>query len=174
MSHPSLVSSRLRAWPASLLALLSLSSAVACGVNGPLPDAGDGGVGLSCGLAPFIPSQALVYGADDGACARVERRDLSEPDMVYKAIPYEATRVAVVLDGMGVDVVDSQALSYTSTHHNWADEATAQIDDVIARITMHFVIDMGFQLEVVLLDATLDDEAREANPLAGPRIIAQQ
>lgn len=156
-----------------LVAPLSLLSIVlsACGAEErPLPELPivDDEASLSCGAPPLVPSEALVYGSEDGACARVERVDRSEPDMVYKAIPYDAVRVAVVVDDVAIDVVAPDALSYTSTHHNWADEATAVEGDRIARVTMHFVIDIGLVLEAVILDATLDDDAREEAPLAGP------
>jgi len=155
------------------LASIALS---ACGADErPLPDLPivDDEPTLSCGAPPLVPSEALVYGSEGGACARVERVDRSEPDMVYKAIPYDALRVAVVVDDVAVDVdvvsdVGPGALTYTSTHHNWADEATAISGDRIARVTMHYVIDVGIVLEAVILDATLDDVAREEAPLAGP------
>jgi hypothetical protein len=107
----------------------------ACG-----PSPGTPGVSPpDCGVAPvvFDPFGDVIQATnDDGACARIERRDAREPDVICKACPYDPLRLTAGNREFFVDVSDPNALTYTPSHHNWADEMSAVSDDVTAKVTI--------------------------------------
>lgn len=147
-------------WPEPLLLLL-LAVAPACG-----PSPGDGERPPSCGVPPLVfdPGGDVLQGKnDDGACVRLERRPIGEPDVMYKEYPYEPLRLTAAAEGTFVDVTDAAALSYTPTHHNWQDEMSgATADGTTASVVIRYPVSGGGWL----LELTLTDGDGEV--LAGP------
>lgn len=103
-------------------------------------DATTGGGGVAdCGFDP-----AVVYGrtelifqlvsADGETCVWLRRRDDSEPDIIYKAVPYTLLEFKAGHDGAVDHFTDEATLAWESTHHNWADVATAWDADVRYRL----------------------------------------
>ena len=64
--------------------------------------------------------------SDDGeTCVLLTRRDDSEPDVIYKAIPYTLLSFKVGHAGVVTEFSEPAQLSWESTHHNWLDVAEA-------------------------------------------------
>ncbi len=68
---------------------------------------------------------------DGTTCVRLVRRNDSEPDVIYKAVPF--TLLSLTLDGLGLEpsrvvIEDPEKLHYNSTHHNWYDRAWGTSD----------------------------------------------
>ncbi|HEY0134441.1 MAG TPA: hypothetical protein VGB85_10185, partial [Nannocystis sp.] len=81
-----------------------------------------------CGFDPTVAftRDALVFQleSEDGAtCVWLERRDDSDPDVIYKAIPYTLLEWKSGHAGVLTHVTDPAALTWESTHHNWTDVA---------------------------------------------------
>jgi hypothetical protein len=55
------------------------------------------------------------------ACVKLVRRDLSEPDVIYKARPWALESMTVSHAEGHEELTDD--LEWISTHHNWRDEA---------------------------------------------------
>jgi hypothetical protein len=124
----------------------------ACGPRPPEP-----GQPGECGTPPiaFSPSGDVVFGKDDdtGACARMERRDAREPDVICKACPYDPIRLTAAAGDHFVDVTDASALTYLPTHHNWADEMTGTNDGVTAKVRLLYgVEDADWRLELTFFE----------------------
>ena len=145
----------------SALAPLVLLVAAACG-----PAPGDGDRPPTCGLAPLVfdPRAEVVQASDDdGACVRLERRPVGEPDVMYKEYPYEPVRLVAAAADLFLDVSDAGALSYTATHHNWLDEMSGTDDDgARATVVFRYHIDDG----AFSLDLTVTNPA--GTVVAGP------
>lgn len=138
--------------PAVLLASVT-SLVAACG-----PAPGDGTRPPSCGVAPLVfdPSGDVLQGSDDdGACVRIERRPIGEPDVMYKEYPYEPLRLTAAAGDTFLDVTEASALGYTPTHHNWLDQMTGTDDDgTEATIVIRYRVAEGdWVLELTLTDA---------------------
>ncbi len=93
-------------------------------------DATTGGGVADCGFDPGLAyaRDALIYQleSDDGAtCVWLKRRDDSEPDVIYKAVPYTLLELKAGHAGAVAHVTDPAMLTWESTHHNWEDVATA-------------------------------------------------
>jgi hypothetical protein len=93
-------------------------------------DTTTGGAIADCGFDPGLAftRDALVYQleSEDGAtCVWLERRDDSEPDVIYKAVPYTLLEWKSGHAGIVTQLTDPAALTWESTHHNWTDVATA-------------------------------------------------
>jgi hypothetical protein len=115
------------------------------------PTTGDptsGGV-ADCGFDP-----AVVYGrtepifqlvsADGETCVWLRRRDDSEPDIIYKAVPYTLLEFKAGHDGAVEHFTDEAMLSWESTHHNWADVAEAWDAGVRYRLEDWYAQDDAF------------------------------
>jgi hypothetical protein len=103
----------------------------------------------------FDPQGEVLQASDDaGACARLERRPIGEPGMMYKAYPYQPLRLVAVRGARFLDVADGGALAYTSTHHNWQDEMSATATDGTgARVVFRYVVSEDrWVLELSFLD----------------------
>ncbi len=92
-----------------------------------------------CGFDPGLAftRDALVWQlqSDDAAtCVWLERRNDSEPDTIYKAVPYTLLDWRAGHDGEVAEVSDLARLTWESTHHNWMDVATATTATVVYRL----------------------------------------
>ena len=77
--------------------------------------------------------------SDDGeTCVLLERRDDSDPDVIYKAVPYTLLAFKVGHAGALADFTDPDKLSWESTHHNWLDVAEAWDATVRYRLADRF------------------------------------
>lgn len=141
--------------PSAAAALVIALVALVASACGPAP--GDGDRPPSCGVAPvlFDPRGDVLQASDaDGACARLERRPIGEPGMMYKEYPYEPVRLTAAVRDLFVDVTEASALSYTPTHHNWLDEMTGvAADGSVASVVIRYQVASGrFALELTLTD----------------------
>ena len=83
-----------------------------------------------CGFDPSLIFDRLAtvwqLVSDDGeTCVLLTRRDDSEPDVIYKAIPYTLLSFKVGHAGVVTEFSEPAQLSWESTHHNWLDVAEA-------------------------------------------------
>lgn len=83
-----------------------------------------------CGFDPTLIFDRLAtvwqLVSDDGeTCVLLTRRDDSEPDVIYKAIPYTLLSFKVGHAGVVTEFSEPAQLSWESTHHNWLDVAEA-------------------------------------------------
>lgn len=104
------------------------------------------GVVADCGFDPGVTftRDALVYQleSDDGAtCVWLERRNDSEPDVIYKAVPYSLLEWKSGHAGVVLHVTDATLLTWESTHHNWSDVATATDTGVRYRLEDWYALD---------------------------------
>lgn len=144
---------------------IALLAAGAIGLTACGPPPGEGPDG--CGVPPlaFDPQGEVIQASDErGACARLERRSLAEPGMMYMQYPYQPLRLVARSGGTFLDVAEGDALSYRSTHHNWQDEMSATAPDGAgARVVFrHLVQEGSWVLELSFLD---EDGAELEGPL---------
>jgi len=107
-----------------------------------------GGGAADCGFDPGLVFDrgGLVYqlqSTDGATCVWLERRDDSEPDTIYKAIPYTLLEFKAGHDGAVAHVDDLAKLTWESTHHNWNDVATAEAGAVRYRLEDWLPLDQG-------------------------------
>lgn len=77
--------------------------------------------------------------SDDGeTCVLLKRRDDSDPDVIYKAVPYTLLAFKVGHAGAIAEFTDPAKLSWESTHHNWLDVAEAWDATVRYQLTDRF------------------------------------
>lgn len=107
--------------------LLLLSSLLALPLTACAPVAGAVDCGFSLSLVHNPRGDVLQLASEDGGtCVRLERRDDSEPDVMYKAVPYTLLTFTVGYEGEVETIDDEAALEWRSTHHNWGDSAAAE------------------------------------------------
>lgn len=109
-------------------------------------DSTTGGAIADCGFDPGVTftHDALVYQleSDDGTtCVWLERRNDSEPDVIYKAVPYSLLEWKSGHAGVVTHVTDAAQLTWESTHHNWSDVATATHAGVRYRLEDWYALD---------------------------------
>ena len=107
-----------------------------------------GGGGADCGFDPglaFDPGGTIFQlQSEDGAtCVWLERRDDSEPDTIYKAIPYTLLEFKAGHAGAVAHVDELAKLTWESTHHNWSDIATADAGAVRYRLEDWYALDVN-------------------------------
>lgn len=120
------------------------------------PTTGEGSTGASttgggvadCGFDPALmfSRTGLIFqlqSTDGASCVWLERRDDSEPDVIYKAVPYTLLELKAGHDGAVAHVTDPARLTWESTHHNWTDVATAEADAVRYRLEDWYTSDQG-------------------------------
>lgn len=137
--------------------------------TGATTDATTGGGVADCGFDPGLAyaRDALIYQleSDDGAtCVWLKRRDDSEPDVIYKAVPYTLLELKAGHAGAVAHVTDPAMLTWESTHHNWEDVATATDGAVRYRLEDWYSKDGAFidSFGLYAFDAATDA------PLWGP------
>jgi hypothetical protein len=142
--------------------------------TGPATDPGStgdttGGVadcGFDHGLAFARDAPVWQLVSDDGAtCVWLERRDDSEPDVIYKAVPYTLLEFKAGYDGAVAHVADLARLTWTSTHHNWADTAEAVDGGVRYVLADHYGVDFADTFHLSAVDAGTDA------PVWGPVVV---
>lgn len=130
---------------AACLPLLLLGLVVGCGESGPTPLATDGiceaeppGVPFSA-ENPNLQRQVLVFaGSSDGGDVSVRlARDYREDGEGLSRV-WDLTMMTVEVAGQGECVTDVDRLAYENTHHNWADRAEVEIDEIRYRLEMDF------------------------------------
>ena len=136
-------------------------------------DTTTGGSIADCDFDPAIvfSRDALVYQleSEDGAtCVWLERRDDSEPDVIYKAVPYtlrewKSGHAGVV--GHVAHVTDLTAMTWESTHHNWNDVATASDGAVRYRLEDWYTFDDAFEARFGLYAYDADTDALLWGPI---------
>ncbi|MBA3550258.1 MAG: hypothetical protein H0T76_27600 [Nannocystis sp.] len=83
--------------------------------------------------------------SEDGeTCVWLERRDDSEPDIIYKAVPYTLLEFKAGHMGAVDHLTDQARMTWASTHHNWMDVAEAWDDSVRYRLEDKFPADDAF------------------------------
>lgn len=140
------------------------------------PTTGDPTTGGSIADCDFDPAivfsrDALVYQleSEDGAtCVWLERRDDSEPDVIYKAVPYtlrewKSGHAGHV--GHVAHVTDLTAMTWESTHHNWNDVATASDGAVRYRLDDWYTFDDAFEARFGLYAYDADTDALLWGPI---------
>lgn len=118
-----------------------------------------------CGPAPVAhdwrSGTDLMWASDDEqTCVRVERTaDELPDDWACKACPFTLHRMVVVHDDVVVDERNADALTYTPSHHNWADEAAVSVDDVtyVVRFGPDDISGLADVLEVQRGDDVVDE-----------------
>lgn len=113
-----------------------------------------GGGAMDCELDPNLEftRDGAIYQleSEDGAtCVWLERRDDSEPDVIYKEIPYTLLEFKVGRGGEVVHVTDLAKLTWDGSHHNWTDVALAEGDGVVYRLEDLWASDEGGEAFVV-------------------------
>jgi hypothetical protein len=98
--------------------------------------------------------------SDDGeTCVWLERRDDSEPDVIYKAVPYTLLELKAGHQGAVDHMTDQAKMSWTSTHHNWMDVAEAWNDTVRYKLEDKYPIEPVDPEFVDQFDLSAIDEA---------------
>lgn len=83
--------------------------------------------------------------SDDGeTCVWLERRDDSEPDVIYKAVPFTLLEFKAGHMGAVDHLTDQARMTWASTHHNWMDIAEAWDDSVRYRLEDKYPLDEEF------------------------------
>lgn len=103
-----------------------------------------------CGFDPGLVFErtATVFqliSADGETCVWLERHDDSEPDTIYKAVPYTLLELKAGHAGVVDHLTDQASMTWESTHHNWADVAEAWDDSVRYRLEDWFAKDGAFE-----------------------------
>lgn len=107
-----------------------------------------GGV-ADCGFDPGVvygrtaPVFQLVS-ADGETCVWLLRQDLSEPDIIYKAVPYKLLELKAGHAGVVDHLTDQAQMTWESTHHNWTDVAEAWNEGVRYRLEDWYAKDGAF------------------------------
>lgn len=121
------------------------------------------------GVADCGFDDGVVYGrletvlqlvsADGETCVWLAREDLSEPDTIYKAVPFKLIEFKAGHAG-GVDhLTDPARMSWESTHHNWTDVGEAWDDSVRYHLEDWYTKDGAF---IEMYGLTAYDEATDA------------
>jgi hypothetical protein len=113
-----------------------------------------GGGAMDCELDPGLEftRDGTIYQlqSEDGAtCVWLKRRDDSEPDVIYKEIPYTLLEFKAGRDGAVVHITDLAKLTWDGSHHNWTDVALAEGDGVRYRLEDLWASDEGGEAFVV-------------------------
>lgn len=108
-----------------------------------------GGV-ADCGFDPGLVYErtATIFqlvSADGETCVWLERRDDSEPDTIYKAVPYTLLEFKAGHAGVVDHLTDAAKMTWESTHHNWTDKAEAWNDSVRYKLDDLFAKDGAFE-----------------------------
>jgi hypothetical protein len=125
------------------------------------PDTTTGNGVADCGFDPDLAyaRDATIYQlvSDDGeTCVWLERRDDSEPDVIYKAVPYTLLAFRAGHDG-AVEFFDEPAqLLWESTHHNWLDAAEAWNTTVRYRLQDRYGMNFLDTFELSAIDEQSD------------------
>jgi hypothetical protein len=133
----------------------------------PTTDATTGTVTADCGFDPGLPfdRQGPIWQlvSDDGeTCVLLERRDDSEPDVIYKAVPYTLLSFKIGHAGVVSEYTDLAQLSWESTHHNWLDVAEAWDSEVRYRLADRYGQDFLDEFDL----GAIDEQSKA--PLWGP------
>jgi hypothetical protein len=117
-------------------------------------DGTTGGGAKDCELDPNLEftRDGTIYQlqSEDGAtCVWLKRRDDSEPDVIYKEIPYTLLEFKFGRDGAVVHITDLAKLTWDGSHHNWTDAALAEGDGVRYRLDDLWASDEGGEAFVV-------------------------
>jgi len=96
-----------------------------------------------CPFDPNIPFEMLgeilqFESQDKTTCVWLRRKDLSQPGIIYKAIPFRLEKFIVGHDGSLVTIDDLAKLSWQSTHHNWYDVGQAESDTTLYRLNVGY------------------------------------
>lgn len=84
------------------------------------------GCDFEAGVGYTLLAETLQLESDDGqSCVKLTRRDDSEPEIIYKAVPFTLLTFRMSHGGESVFVDDLARLDWESTHHNWADVGEA-------------------------------------------------
>ncbi|MCP4504754.1 MAG: hypothetical protein GY822_33025 [Deltaproteobacteria bacterium] len=79
-------------------------------------------------------------------CVVVERRDQSEPDVIYKTRPWSLEKMTVKSPFGEAEEVDMTLLYYESTHHNWNDAASMSVGDELWKVSLRYPYDDMFDV----------------------------
>ncbi|MCB9558412.1 MAG: hypothetical protein H6707_20015 [Deltaproteobacteria bacterium] len=91
--------------------------------------------------------------ADKKTCVVAQRRDDSQPGMIYKAVPFTLLSLTVGHNGVFEKVSAGSKLSWTSTHHNWFDEGVAQGAQLSYTLAFEYKTSVGLVYTLVAKDA---------------------
>ena len=122
------------------------------GTTGPdtTGDATTGGGIADCGFDDGVVYDRLaeifqLVSADGETCVWLERRDDSEPDTIYKAVPFTLLQFKAGHAGGVEHLTDAAKMTWESTHHNWEDVGEAWSDAVRYRLEDWFAKDGAFE-----------------------------
>lgn len=143
------------------------TTATTAATTEPTTDATTGTVTADCGFDPGLPfdRQGPIWQlvSDDGeTCVLLERRDDSEPDVIYKAVPYTLLSFKIGHAGVVSEYTDLAQLSWESTHHNWLDVAEAWDSEVRYRLADRYGQDFLDSFDL----GAIDEQSK--SPLWGP------
>lgn len=123
-----------------------------------------------CGFDPslvfdrFATTWQLI--SDDGeTCVLLTRRDDSEPDVIYKAVPYTLLTFKIGHAGALTEYTDLATLHWESTHHNWLDVAEAWDTSVRYRLADRYGQDFIDSFDL----GAIDEQTK--TPLWGPIVV---
>lgn len=127
-----------------LVAALLLVPATGCGSAD--PDGGGPDAAPSADADPNLPRVSCEFqagveyqllaetlqlaSADGQTCVKLTRRDESEPDVIYKAVPFTLLTFRVAHGEETAFIDDLAALDWESTHHNWLDRGEALTETI--------------------------------------------
>lgn len=104
--------------------------------------------------------------SDDGeTCVLLTRRDDSEPDVIYKALPYTLLTFKVGHAGALAEFTDLANLHWESTHHNWLDVAEAWDTTVRYHLADRYGQDFTDSFDL----GAIDEQSKA--PLWGPIVL---
>lgn len=125
----------------------------------PSTGATTGSVSADCGFDDSLEFNRLgtiwqLRSEDGETCVWLERRDDSEPDVIYKAVPFTLLEFKAGHLGTLRHLSDPGRMSWASTHHNWTDVAEAWDDALRLRLEDRFTADDAFvdQFDVSAID----------------------
>lgn len=113
------------------------------------PTTGDlttGNVVADCGFDDAVAWDRFgtvwqLQSGDGETCVWLERRDDSEPDIIYKAVPYTLLELKAGHAGVVDHLTDQARMEWTSTHHNWMDVAEAWTDTVRYKLEYEYALE---------------------------------
>ncbi|MBI1947904.1 MAG: hypothetical protein HYS27_19595 [Deltaproteobacteria bacterium] len=121
------------------LAPLFLAFAVACDVTPPVPPPPNAEDVYACGLHEDVetPDNFLVFDKESEGLALLIVRKWEEQGAGMSAI-YSLAAFAITHEDTTRCLNDTALFDYQSSHHNWMDEATAEVDELTWTLGISF------------------------------------
>ena len=129
--------------------------------TGDTTDATTGGGLADCGFDDSVEWDRTgtiwqLRSEDGQTCVWLERRDDSEPDVIYKVVPYTLLELKAGHQGVVDHMTDQAKMAWMGTHHNWMDVAEAWNDSVRYRLADQYTLEFVDQFDLSAIDEQTD------------------